>query len=132
MHYSYDPLAIRKGGKDQMRFELGDTTVDGGEDSTALCDEEYLAILEDIPQWKEAKLEILSAILHKLSFQVDTKIDTLSYDFSTRVEQWQTMYDALKEEIEEEKIGNSAPSMAPMGKCHFYDGIHDNKGGWCP
>ncbi|MFI3254451.1 MAG: hypothetical protein R3Y63_08980 [Eubacteriales bacterium] len=132
MTYTYDPIKIRSLGTDQMRFELGDTMVEGGEDTSALCDEEYLSIIADesLSTWKEKKLEILSAILHKLAFQVDTKIDTLEYDFSTRVAQWETMYEDLKEEVEEKNFLKSMPSMAKMGKSHFWDGMHDNRGRW--
>lgn len=44
MTYSYDPTQIRARGKDQMRFELGDTQTDGGADTCALADEEYEAV----------------------------------------------------------------------------------------
>lgn len=104
MNYSYDPTKIREWGKDRLRFELGDTIVSEGE--TALSDEEYSAFLPpevekySKSQWMNLKLELVSAILHKLSFQVDTKIDVLSYDFSSRVDQWQKLYDTLKKEVE--------------------------------
>ena len=35
MTYSYDPARIRERGKDQMRFELGDTVTEGGADTCA-------------------------------------------------------------------------------------------------
>ena len=40
MAYNYDPAAVAVYGKDRMRFELGDTMVEGGPDTTALTDEE--------------------------------------------------------------------------------------------
>ena len=38
MAYNYDPAAVAEYGKDRMRFELGDTMVEGGPDTTALTD----------------------------------------------------------------------------------------------
>ena len=50
MAYNYDPAAVAEYGKDRMRFELGDTMVEGGPDTTALTDEE----IEDLnKQWEE-------------------------------------------------------------------------------
>ena len=43
MAYNYDPAAVAVYGKDRMRFELGDTMVEGGPDTTALTDEEIEA-----------------------------------------------------------------------------------------
>ena len=54
MTYSYDPTQIRARGKDQMRFELGDTQTDGGADTCALADEEYEAVLADLKAGKKA------------------------------------------------------------------------------
>lgn len=136
MRYHYNPLGIAELGKDKMRFELGDTLVEMGEQSSALCDEEYEQMLLGVTAetWEAVKLEILSAILHKLSFQVDTKVDTLSYDFSARLAVWERMYLQLKKEIEEEIAENArchgTPSMSFGGKCHFFDGIHDNRRGF--
>ena len=45
MAYNYDPAAVAEYGKDRMRFELGDTMVEGGPDTTALTDEEIDAAL---------------------------------------------------------------------------------------
>ena len=36
--YTYEPGNIKEFGKDRMRFELGDTMVEGGSDTTALTD----------------------------------------------------------------------------------------------
>ena len=36
MTYSYDPTKIRERGKDQMRFELGDTVTEGGADTCSV------------------------------------------------------------------------------------------------
>ena len=44
--YSYDPAKLEEEGKDFMRFQLGDTMVEGKEKTCALTDEEYNAILK--------------------------------------------------------------------------------------
>ena len=92
--YIYDPSKLGENGKDKMRFELGDTLVDGGEITSPLCDEEYYAILDSTDSWRKAKYELLRAIAMKLSFQADsTSIDGLSYSFSGRAKRWQDMLD---------------------------------------
>ena len=114
MTYSYDPTQIRGRGKDQMRFELGDTQVEGGADTCALADEEYTAVLAGIAPgkkaWLFAKLSALEAILFKLSYQVDTKIDVLEYDLGERADRWKKLYDDLKKQA----LGvASIPTLAP-------------------
>ena len=47
--YSYDATKIGERGKDRMRFELGDIMVEGMEQTSALSDEEYNAILQAYP-----------------------------------------------------------------------------------
>ena len=58
--YTYDPGSLKEFGKDRMRFELGDTMVEGLSDTTALTDEEIQASIEAYPRsWKRAKLMLL-------------------------------------------------------------------------
>ena len=89
--YTYDPSKITESGKDQMRFELGDTIIENGPMTSPLCDEEYEAIISKYPNWKKAKLQLLEAIVMKLSFEVTTSVDGLSYSFSDRAERWREM-----------------------------------------
>ena len=114
MTYSYDPTKIRERGKDQMRFELGDTETEGGKDTCALSDEEYAAYTEDLREgkkaWLFAKLAVLEAICIKMQYMVNTRIDVLSYDFGERASRWLKMMDALKKEI---LAASSVPTMAP-------------------
>ena len=117
MTYSYDPTQIRARGKDQMRFELGDTQTEGGADTCALADEEYTAILADLKPgkkaWLSAKLNVLEAILFKLSYQVDTKIDVLQYDLGERADRWKKLYDDVKKQaLATASIPTLPPSMA--------------------
>jgi len=137
MNYSYNPTKIRARGKDQMRFELGDTLVDGGADTCALADEEYDALLEGLNTgnkraWLAAKLTVLEAILFKLSYQVDTKIDVLSYDLGARAEQWQKLYEQLRKQI----LANmGVPTMnehAARKPPYFHTGMDDNRRAMLP
>ena len=43
--YTYNPEKIGEQGVDRMRFELGDTMVEGEQETSALCNEEYEAII---------------------------------------------------------------------------------------
>jgi len=132
MTYSYDPTKIRAQGKDQMRFELGDTQTEGGADTCVLADEEYEAVLANLQAgqkaWQYAKLAVLEAILFKLSYQVDTRIDVLQYSFSARAERWQKMYDDLKKQI---LATASIPTLAPSiteTPPYFHKGMEENPG----
>ncbi len=98
--YTYDPSMITRKGKDQMRFELGDTVIQGGNMTTALCDEEYEAIITKYPDnWLMAKFQCLDAIVMRFAYEVDTKIDGLSYSLSDRYPRWKALYDDLKAEL---------------------------------
>ena len=130
MTYSYDPAQIRKRGKDQMRFELGDTLVDGGAETCALSDEEYEAMLEELlpgkKAWLSAKINTLEAILFKLSYQVDTKIDVLSYGFGDRAERWKKLYETFCAEL---LVNTGVPAMAESAAQkppYFYTDMKDN------
>ena len=130
MTYTYDPAQIRQRGKDQLRFELGDTFTDGGAESCALADEEYAAFVENIlpgkKSWIYAKLVIIEAILLKLSYMVDTKVDVLSYGLGDRAEHWLNLYDKLRKQY----LANiNVPTMddrAAMKPPYYFTGIQDN------
>lgn len=131
MKYSYDPTKITEGGKDQMRFELGDTVVENGALTCALCDEEYTAILDKYgSNWKVAKFHCLSAIVQKLSFEVDTTVDGLHYSLAQRFERWKKMKDeaekSLKTAASAPRVGNKA-SLMPHGRTpYFYNDMQAN------
>lgn len=131
MTYSYDPAKIRDRGKDQMRFELGDTQIEGGADTCALADEEYTAILAGIKKgkkaWLFAKLAVLEAILFKMSYQVDTKIDVLEYDLGARADRWKKLYDDLKKQtLATVSIPTQAPSITETPS-YFHKEMHSNR-----
>lgn len=130
MTYSYDPTRIRAWGKDQMRFELGDTQVEGGADTCFLADEEYTAFLEDArpgaKTWNHAKLKVLEAILFKASYQVDTKIDVLEYKFGDRADRLRKLYDDLKKQVmAAASVPTLPPSMANEPP-YFHKGMQEN------
>lgn len=111
--YNYDPREITGKGVDQMRFELGDTIVLQGPMTSPLCDEEYEAILSSEKDWKRSKLKCLEAIMMKLSYEVNTSVDGLSYSFSDRAKRWKEMYEEAKKELQ-------APSLPVAAKGSLY------------
>ncbi|MDO4280780.1 MAG: hypothetical protein Q4C56_04035 [Peptococcaceae bacterium] len=130
--FTYNPSKITDGGTDQMRFELGDTVTDMGGISSALSDEEYGAILAKYGEnWRRAKLKCLEAIVMKLSFEVNTSVDGLSYSLDARYERWKAMLDEAKREQQAlggaPRAGNPE-SLAPHhGTPYFYDDLHANR-----
>ena len=127
--FTYDPSKLGENGKDKMRFELGDTLVDGAEITSPLCDEEYYAILESAGSWRKAKIELLRAIAMKLSFQADsTSIDGLSYSFSSRAQRW---LDLLDKEEKKENMRHTMPRANRKALCrdnYFYEDMMKNRG----
>ena len=130
MTYSYDPARIRERGKDQMRFELGDTVTEGGADTCALSDEEYDAILDGLKEgkkaWVRAKLAVLEAIMFRFSYQMDTKVDVLQYGLGDRAAHWKQLYDDLKKQV---RASVSVPAMASAIQNtppYFHTGMEEN------
>lgn len=139
MLYTYDPTQIRKRGKDQMRFEVGDTLIEGGAETCVLADEEYEAIIADIKEgkkaWLFAKLAVLEAILFKLSYAVNTKIDVLTYNFGDRAAQWKTLYDQIKAQILATMSVPIMDASAEKKPPYFHTGMEENyraKGNYAP
>lgn len=132
--YQYDPSNIEGFGKDRMRFELGDVMVEGREETCALCDEEYQALIPakiyTKRQWKKAKLSCLESIFRRFSYEPDTKVGPLSLSLGERAKLWQEEYERLKAEL---KKGSSSPDSilllngAGTGKeaapPYFYNGM---------
>lgn len=124
--YTYDPAKLRENGMDKMRFELGDTDTGNGALTSPMCDEEYEAVLEEHTDWKRAKIACLRAIVMKLSYEVDTSVDGLSYSLSQRYERWKKM---LEEEEEKLIAAGSAPAVnksSISGRPYFYGDMHMN------
>ena len=130
--YSYDPTKITDGGRDQMRFELGDTVIDLGPIASPLCDEEYDAVLKKYgSNWRTAKLRCLEAICMKLAYEVNTSLDGLSYSLAERFDRWKKMLD------DEKKKANAVAgvpragfpgSLSPHGGTpYFYNDMQANR-----
>ena len=72
--YSYNPADLKGNTMSRMRFELGDTMVQGAENTCAVTDEEINAAIEMYPKsWKKAKLMLVESIYRRFSYEVDTK-----------------------------------------------------------
>lgn len=125
--YTYDPSKVGTYGKDRMRFELGDTLVEGKEQTAALSDEEYDAILNAYPnKWKKAKLLLVESIMRRFSYETDEKVGPLSLSLRQRYENWKAMYEQLKSEVSSCSIPSVNPS-AIKGYHYFREGIHNNQ-----
>lgn len=127
--YTYDPGKIKEYGKDRMRFELGDTMIEGGSDTTALTDEEIQAAVELHPKvWKKAKLMLLESLYHRFSYEVDTKTGPLSLSLHDRAKIWKSDYEALKKEVADDTA--SVPlsvSGSNGGKAYFHTDMQRNE-----
>lgn len=127
--YTYDPTKITENGKDRMRFELGDTMVEGGADTSALTDEEIEAAIAAYPKWKRAKLFLLESLYRRFAYEVNTRTGPLTLEMQERAKQWKKDYDDLKKEIAAESVsvpplfGNDGGSKHP----YFYTGMQENE-----
>jgi hypothetical protein len=129
--FSYDPTKITENGLHKMRFELGDTVVDTGGVSCALCDEEYEAIIEAYGKnWRKARYECLKAIVMKLSYEVDTTVDGLHYSLSQRYDRWKQMLEEDKKmltAIGGVPVASDGALMPAGGTPYFYNDMQANR-----
>lgn len=127
--YSYDPSKIKEPGIDCMRFELGDTMVEGGPETCALADAEIEAVLERYPKrWKRAKLALLESICRRFAYEPDTKSGPVSFSLGDRAKLWREDYEKLKKEVAMESC--SVPASVSGGNNkppYFYTGMHQNE-----
>ncbi len=127
--YTYEPGNIKEFGKDRMRFELGDTMVEGGADTAALSDEEIDAAVESYPNsWKKAKLMLLESLCRRFAYEVDTKTGPLWLYMQERAKMWRADYEQLKKEVSAEscsvpRFSNGIPEKPP----YFYAGMQQNE-----
>lgn len=128
--YTYDPACIAEPGKDRMRFELGDTMVEGKERTTALTDEEISAVLGmfKIPrQWKRAKLACLESICRRFAYEPDTKEGPISFSLGERAKLWREDYEKLKAEVTKGSVSIGAIIENTSNKPpYFYTGMMEN------
>lgn len=127
--YTYDPTRLTEMGKDRMRFELGDTMVEGGSETSALTDEEISAALEcHSSRWKRAKLMLLESLCRRFAYEVDTRTGPLSLELQERAKLWRKDYDDLKKEVSAESavIPGFGPDSAHKPP-YFYTGMQENE-----
>lgn len=127
--YTYEPGNIRAPCKDRMRFELGDTMVEGGSDTSALTDEEIQAMLDAHPKsWKQAKLMLLESICRRFAYEPDTRTGPLSLSLQARAELWRKDYEQLKKEVG--GLSGIPSSFAGKGRGqppYFHTDMHCNE-----
>lgn len=125
--YSYDPSNIGEYGKDRMRFELGDTMVEDGANTSALTDEEINAMLELYPKrWKKAKLALLESICRRFSYEPDTKAGPVTFSFGERAKIWREDYSVLKKEVAREYVKVPKFCGGKVTDSYFYSGMMEN------
>ena len=125
--YTYNPADIREQTVSRMRFEIGDTMVEGGSDTTALTDEEIQAAIDSNSKWKRAKLMLLESLYRRFSYEVNTKTGPLTLELHARAAMWED-YLTLKKEIQQESC--SVPRFASGGSDkppYFYAGMQENE-----
>lgn len=124
--YSYDVTKLDDMGINQMRLELGDTAVEKGRYSCALCDEEYQAIIKCANSWKKAKYRCVCAIVARLSYQVDYSAGGMSFSLSQRLEEWKRIKDSLERSFQTPSASFIQNGKAVSGQHYFCLGMHDN------
>ncbi len=126
--YNYDPSEVSTYGKDRMRFELGDTMVEGGPDTAALTDAEIQAALDAYPgKWKKAKLLLLESLMRRFAYEVDTKTGPLSLNMQERAKLWREDWEALKKEVKAESSAVPDSMLKSARKPpYFYAGMQEN------
>lgn len=128
--YTYDPEKIKEDGKDRMRFELGDTMVEGGADTSALTDEEITTVLGMYPgRWKRAKLALLESICRRFTYEPDTRTGPLTFGFGERAKLWREDYEKLKKEVQNAPASIPQPGTGMDGRArppYFYSGMMQN------
>jgi hypothetical protein len=125
--YTYLPGDISDKTVSRMRFELGDTMVEGRSDTAALTDEEIqVAIDLHSKRWKKAKLMLLESLYRRFAYEVDTKTGPLTLSLQERAVMWREDYLALKKEIGLEN--GSIPSFTGDNNKppYFYTGMQEN------
>lgn len=128
--YTYDPRQIGEQGKDAMRFQLGDTQVEGGAATAFLSDEEIEAVIQiNKTNWKQAKISLIEAVCRRLAFETDWSDDGTSFRLSQRADRWKQMLEEAKREMVAPipMPGSIKDSMAaPDGGHYFYGGMQQS------
>ena len=98
MTYTYDPTQIGEKCVSRVRFELGDTMVEGEGDACFLCDEEITSVIESVKNWKKALYKLADGVCKKLSYETDWHDDGAAFSLNQRAERWKAIRDELKKE----------------------------------
>lgn len=127
--YTYDPGKLAEPGMDRMRFELGDTMVEGLSDTTALTDEEIQAAIDIYPEsWKRAKLMLLEGLCRRFAYEANTKTGPLTLELQERAKLWRADYEKLKKEVSVESCTIPQLNNGTAGKPpYFYAGMQQNE-----
>lgn len=131
MTYTYDPTKMADGGKDQMRFELQDTAVEGGAETCVLCDEEYTALIDKVTGegrgFRYAKYKCLEAIMMKFAYEVDFSAGGMSLSMSQRYDRWKALWLRMQSEFQQITANPEALGRNRLdGGHYFYAGMNDN------
>ena len=132
MSYTYEPAQIAVDGVSRMRFELGDTLVEGGAETAYLSDQEITVITAAAMNWLDAKLRLARGVYHKLAYEVSTRVGPVSFDLQQRAERWKTIVEELElQAAQEGGISDAAVSAIKngMGKradTYFRTGMQQN------
>lgn len=127
--YDYDPSKIQEGGKDQMRFELGDTAIEGGRETCALSDEEYAAILKAHGKrgFSYAKYKCLEAIMMRMAYEADYSADGLSLSLSRRYDRWKELWSQAQKQYQFIAANPAALGDGRLDGGHYFRlGMNDN------
>lgn len=127
-NFTYNPAKCKDGSFNQLRFEIGDTFVDGEEACSLLSDEEYQAIIDHSPTWKAAKIEVLKQLLLMFAYEVDYTIDGLSVKLQDRYNRFKKLYDDLINEDALPEVSENAFGPNKKAPHYFYYGMLENPG----
>ena len=98
--FTYEPAEITTLSISRARFELGDISVDGGQETAYLSDQEIQAILDTEGSWKRKLFRLAAAVCMRLSYETNWKDDGTSFDLNQRAERWLKLRDKLEKEAD--------------------------------
>ena len=94
MAWTYEPGRLAEGGKDRVRFAVGDTDPD----DALLEDEEIEAVLSEHPDWREAAARCARAIASAFYREVTLKAGSVALEFRQRAESYERVAARLERE----------------------------------
>lgn len=130
--YTYDPTKLKGSTVSRVRFELGDTLVEGGAETCMLCDEEIQALLDEKSKFKRVLYKLADAVCMRLSYETDWQDDGTRFSLNQRAERWLALRDKFKKEadaainIPMSGAVNDSVRNAEDGGHYFYGGMMQN------